>query len=68
MTMNFYFCESCGKRVSDKELGVGGAARNIARGETLCPDCTSNTTTMETEAIRHLPARFVLFELKSQRS
>jgi hypothetical protein len=55
MTMNFYFCESCGKRVSDKELGVGGAARNIARGETLCPDCTSNTTTMETEAIRHLP-------------
>jgi Leucine-rich repeat (LRR) protein len=55
MTMNFYFCESCGKRVTDKELGVGGAARNIARGETLCPDCTSNTTTMETEAIRHLP-------------
>ena len=48
--MNFWFCETCGKRLTDKDLEEG-AARNKKLKGVFCAECAVGVTTMEMEAI-----------------
>jgi hypothetical protein len=49
--MNFYFCESCGRRVTDKDLEVGAARNKQAKG-VYCDDCAQGISTITFEALR----------------
>ena len=44
--MNFYYCETCGKRVTDNEIEQG-AARNKKLKGIYCVSCAAGVNTME---------------------
>jgi hypothetical protein len=48
--MQFWFCETCGKRLSDKDLEEG-AARNKKLKGVFCRECAVGVMTMEMDAI-----------------
>src|SRR5689334_21559894 len=48
--MQFWFCETCGKRLTDKDLEEG-AARNKKLKGVFCKECSVGVMTMEMDAI-----------------
>jgi formylglycine-generating enzyme required for sulfatase activity len=48
--MNFWFCETCGKRLTEKDLEEG-AARNKKLKGVYCQQCSVGVMTMEMDAI-----------------
>src|SRR5579862_5873929 len=48
--MNFYFCESCNKRITDAELAAGSAKNKKVKG-VYCSECASGVNTIEFEAM-----------------
>src|SRR5471032_877979 len=44
--MNFYFCESCGKRITDEEIQAGKGRDKKLKG-VYCADCALGVSTME---------------------
>src|SRR5689334_13029343 len=49
--MNFYFCETCGKRLTDIDLADGRARDKQVKG-IYCKACAESVVTMEFEAIK----------------
>lgn len=45
--MKFYFCEGCGKRITDEEI-QSGAGRDKKLKGVFCPTCAVGVTTMDT--------------------
>lgn len=54
--MNFYFCENCGKRITDEE------GRNKGMKGWYCPDCSSGVTTISISATTEEQARELLIK------
>src|SRR5882724_5605466 len=48
--MQFWFCETCGKRLTDKDLEEG-AARNKKLKGIFCAQCSVGVLTMEMDAV-----------------
>src|SRR5256885_7984272 len=48
--MNFWFCETCGKRLTEKDIEEG-AARNKKLKGVFCQQCSVGVMTMEMDAI-----------------
>jgi formylglycine-generating enzyme required for sulfatase activity len=48
--MNFWYCETCGKRLTEKDLEEG-SARNKKLNGVFCKDCSVGVMTMEMDAI-----------------
>src|SRR5438128_12184687 len=48
--MNFWFCETCGKRLTEKDIAEG-AARNKKLNGVYCQQCSVGVMTMEMDAI-----------------
>ncbi|MCZ7645035.1 MAG: hypothetical protein M5U26_07085 [Planctomycetota bacterium] len=44
--MKFYFCEKCGKRLTEKDIDAGSARDKKLRG-VFCSDCAAGVLTME---------------------
>lgn len=59
--MEFYFCETCGKRVTGKDLEAG-LARNKKLNGVFCAQCAAGVMTMETLPVSEAEARKVLAE------
>ncbi|GMV80773.1 MAG: hypothetical protein AMXMBFR7_19570 [Planctomycetota bacterium] len=59
--MKFYFCETCGKRVTEVDLASGQARDKKMRGM-YCEACAGSVMTLETEALTEEQARGVLKE------
>jgi hypothetical protein len=57
--MNFYFCESCNKRITDADIAVGAGKNKKAKG-VFCKDCAAGVNTMEFEALNDAEAHEVL--------
>jgi hypothetical protein len=49
-TMKFYFCETCGKRVTDLDLAIGEGRDKKLKG-IYCKGCAESVMTMEMNAI-----------------
>ena len=52
----FYFCETCGKRITDKQI-LEGLGRDKKLKGVFCKDCALGVTTMEFEAISEADLR-----------
>ena len=50
----FYFCEKCGKRVTDKQLEAGQGRDKKVRG-IYCQECAAGVLTIEFESIKAAP-------------
>src|SRR5437016_4948334 len=50
--MDFYFCETCGKRLTSVDLEQGSARNKKLKG-VYCQQCSVGVTTVEFEAIKH---------------
>lgn len=48
--MNFWFCEACGKRLTDKDLEEGSARNKKLKG-VFCKECSIGVMTMEMDAV-----------------
>lgn len=59
--MKFYFCETCGKRVTENDLASGQARDKKMRGM-YCEACAGSVLTLETDALTEDQAREVLKE------
>ncbi len=64
--MKFYFCESCGKRLTEHDID-GGAAKNKKLKGVYCKKCAVGVMTMESLPLSDQEARKVL-EAESSRS
>jgi hypothetical protein len=62
--MHFYFCEACGKRVTDKDLEAG-AARNKKMNGVFCKECAVGVNTLDTAPLSEEEAREELSESPS---
>lgn len=67
--MKFYFCETCGKRLTEEDI-EGGDARNKKLKGVFCRGCAVGVTTMDTLPMQEEEARSVLAkqEKKPRRS
>lgn len=65
--MKFYFCQSCGRRVTEKDISAGAAANKKLKG-VFCEDCAVGVTTMESLPLSDSEARKVLEEDKPNAS
>ena len=54
--MKFYFCETCGKRITDGELEEGSARNKQLKG-IYCEDCALGVSTNEFEPIKLTPSK-----------
>src|SRR3989304_3916373 len=45
--MNFYFCETCGKRITDRDLAEGQGRDKKLKG-VYCKACSAGVQTLET--------------------
>ena len=65
--MNFYFCESCGKRITDEEI-KGGKGRDKKLKGVYCADCALGVSTMEMMPVTDtdLNAGGVVYETDSE--
>lgn len=59
--MEFYFCETCAKRVTGKDLEAG-LARNKKLNGVFCTQCAAGVLTMETLPVSEAEAHKVLAE------
>jgi len=50
----FYFCETCGKRITDKQI-LDGLGRDKKLKGVYCKDCAVGVMTIEVAAIREVP-------------
>jgi hypothetical protein len=57
--MNFYFCETCGKRITEIDIQKGAGKDKKFKG-VYCDKCAVGVMTMETLAISDMQAREVL--------
>lgn len=57
--MRFYFCETCGKRVTDTDVESGIARDKKLKG-VYCSDCATGVVTMETLPLTDQDARRIL--------
>lgn len=57
--MKFWFCETCGKRLTDQDLEAG-AARNKQLHGVFCQDCALGVQTLETMPVTEAQARAIL--------
>ena len=57
--MNFYFCEACGKRVTEKDIEAGSARDKQLKG-VYCTTCSSGVLTMEALPLTDAQARSIL--------
>lgn len=57
--MRFYFCETCGKRVTDTDVESGTARDKKLKG-VYCSDCATGVVTMETLPLTDQDARRIL--------
>jgi hypothetical protein len=48
--MNFYFCEACGKRVTEHDIEAGRARNKQLKG-VYCVNCAAGVMTMEMQAV-----------------
>lgn len=53
--MKFYFCETCGKRVTEEDVAAGQARDKKLKG-VYCTNCSEGVMTMEMAAITDIPA------------
>lgn len=51
--MEFYFCEVCGKRLTEEDLNSGEARNKQVKG-IYCKDCSDGVRTLEFEAIQQV--------------
>jgi hypothetical protein len=54
--MNFYFCETCGRRLTDEDLNKG-LGRNKKLKGVYCQGCAEGVLTIETLAIQDMTAK-----------
>jgi hypothetical protein len=59
--MNFWFCETCGKRLTDKDIDTGSARNKKLKG-VFCKECAVGVLTMETVPLSESEARKLLKE------
>lgn len=59
--MKFYFCEACGKRLTEKDIEGGGAKNKKLKG-VFCTECAVGVTTMETVPLSNKQAKEILQE------
>ncbi|MBE7465698.1 MAG: hypothetical protein HS116_19670 [Planctomycetes bacterium] len=57
--MKFYFCEKCGKRLTEQEISAGQAKDKKLRG-VYCADCSEGVMTLETVPLTEDSARELL--------
>ncbi|GMV79760.1 MAG: hypothetical protein AMXMBFR7_09440 [Planctomycetota bacterium] len=57
--MKFYFCEKCGKRLTEQEINAGQAKDKKLRG-VYCADCSVGVMTLETVPLTEDAARELL--------
>ncbi|MBE7462922.1 MAG: hypothetical protein HS116_05435 [Planctomycetes bacterium] len=57
--MKFFFCEKCGKRVTDSDVAAGQARDKKLRG-VFCTDCAAGVLTLETMPITEDQAQKIL--------
>ncbi|MBE7463676.1 MAG: hypothetical protein HS116_09245 [Planctomycetes bacterium] len=57
--MKFFFCETCGKRLTDADLAAGQARDKQVKG-IYCADCAQSVMTMEFGALKEEQARALL--------
>src|SRR5258708_1801876 len=60
--MKFYYCESCGKRVTDFDIEAGAARDKKLRG-IYCTVCSKGVFTVEFSAMSHADARKILAKI-----
>jgi len=63
--MNFYFCEKCGKRITDVDISQG-AGKNKKLAGVFCSDCAVGVSTMETMPLTDKQARQIVQEEKKR--
>lgn len=59
--MKFYFCETCGRRLTDKDLEAG-AARNKKLKGVYCATCATGVTTLESLPLTNAQASRIVKE------
>ncbi len=59
--MKFYFCEKCGKRVTDEDISGGDAKNKKLRG-VYCESCSVGVMTLETVPLNDEEAKKILKE------
>lgn len=63
--MKFYFCETCGKRLTEHDID-GGVAKNKKLKGVFCKECAIGVTTMESLPLSDREAKKVLEEGAAQ--
>lgn len=63
--MKFYFCEKCGKRVTDRNIKDGEARDKKLRG-VFCTECAEGVMTMETVPLSDREAKALVTESSSK--
>lgn len=64
--MRFYFCEGCGKRITEKDI-AGGAARDKKLKGVFCQDCAIGVTTLDTLPLSDDEAKELLSEPEAKK-
>jgi hypothetical protein len=64
--MNFYFCETCGKRITDIDLQQGDGRNKKMKG-VYCKSCAVGVLTMDLPAISDSEAREYVAELEASK-
>lgn len=59
--MKFFFCETCGKRITDEQL-LAGLARDKKLKGVYCGECARSVMTMEFDALTDQQARVIVGE------
>lgn len=65
MNMKFYFCETCGVRLTEKDIEAGAAMNKKLKG-VFCQNCAVGVSTMDSLPLRDDEARKVLEEEDAQ--
>ena len=58
-SMKFYFCEKCGKRLTEHDIEVGEAKNKKLRG-IFCTECSMGVMTMESIPLTDLEAQKII--------
>src|SRR3990170_7253071 len=59
--MKFFFCETCGKRITEQDIHAGGGKDKKLKG-VFCAQCAVGVLTLETLPINEDQARKILAE------
>ena len=58
-SMKFYFCETCGKRITEEDVEAGEARNKKLKG-VFCAECAIGVLTMETLPVSQEQAQRIL--------